>query len=136
MTFPPGLRERVLVVDDEPDLRDLVEQILLTQGYSVLAAEDPNEALEFAARHPGPIDLVVTDVTMTPMSGPELVARLTASRPVLKVLYISGYLDPLDPHGILAARVAFLRKPFTPASLIREVRALLDRSAPDTPGCS
>jgi CheY-like chemotaxis protein len=103
MGLSPRGREIVLLVDDEPELRHLIEEILRGQGYLVLTAADGNAALELAAHHPGPIDLVVADVTMIPMRGPEPAARLTASRPALKVLYISGSFDPRDAPVILDA---------------------------------
>jgi CheY-like chemotaxis protein len=123
--------ESLLLVDDEPELRSLIEEILRGQGYRVLTAADGHEALALAARHPGPIDLLVTDVMMIPMRGPELAARLTAVRPALKVLFISGSFDPREASTIQAAGGAFLAKPFPPDVLVRTVRALLDHNAPD-----
>ena len=89
-------------------------------GYTVLHAAHPREALAIVEGHAGSIDLLLTDVVMPEMSGPELAQRLQAVRPALKVLYMSGYTDDLvGPHGVL------LEKPFTTDSLAVKVREVL-----------
>jgi PAS domain S-box-containing protein len=122
----PG-QETILVVEDEEFVRDLTTRILVQQGYTVLTASHPDEALRHSAQHEGPIHLLVTDVVMPGMGGRELSTRLTASRPEMQVLYVSGYTDDaIMYHGILDEGLAFLQKPFTLATLSSKVREVLD----------
>jgi hypothetical protein len=115
----------ILLVEDEDMVRQMTERILEEQGYRVLAASSAPDALELAAHHEE-VDLVVTDVVMPGMKGPELVSRLLAARPELKVLYVSGYAaDSLGLGGILDAETPFLAKPFTASVLARRVREVL-----------
>jgi DNA-binding response OmpR family regulator len=124
--------ETILLVEDDPSIRGLAEQILRTQGYSVLSARDGENALEVAARHNGPVDLLLTDVVMPRLGGGELAARLTTERPGLKVLYLSGYTDDaVVRHGVLREEAAFLHKPFTIIALAKKVRAVLDGTPSD-----
>jgi PAS domain S-box-containing protein len=119
--------ETVLLVEDEDIVRRLVAQMLETQGYRVLAAGDPDHAVDLSAAHEGPIDLLITDVVMPNMSGRELAVRLHVDRPEMKILYISGYTDrAIVHHGVLAQGTVFLQKPFTGDDLARKVRAVLD----------
>ena len=119
--------ETILVAEDEELVRELVCEVLEACGYVVLAASSPTQALEVAAGRAGPIDLLLTDVVMPELSGGELAERLTALRPELRVLYSSGYPDDaVVRHGVLEADVAFLAKPFTPETLTRKVREVLD----------
>jgi len=116
----------VLVVEDAADLRELTAEILGMAGYTVLSAGAPGEALEIATRHAGAIDLLLTDVVMPEMSGRDLADRLTAARPEMKVLYMSGYTDDaIVHHGVLDPGTALLQKPFTPDALTRRVGDLL-----------
>jgi two-component system, cell cycle sensor histidine kinase and response regulator CckA len=125
-----GGAETILLVEDEEQVRKVTLNILRRQGYRVLCAEHPGQALFLAESHAEPIDLLVTDVVMPKMSGPELAQRLGASRPEMKVLYMSGYTDDsVVRHGVLDAAVAFLQKPITPASLSKKVREVLDGGA-------
>ena len=102
--------------------------MLEDEGYHVLAAEDPDDAVRLAQVHPEDIDLLLTDVVMPIMSGREVAERVLASRPGLCVLFISGYAeDPELLAGSLQGRAAFIRKPITPVDLDQAVRALLDR---------
>jgi signal transduction histidine kinase len=120
-------RETVLVVEDEEGVRALVRDILEQSGYTVLEASHGAQALETSERHPGPIHLVLTDVVMPEMSGPELVQRLATLRPASKVLFMSGYTANAVVHrGALGSETEFLQKPFTAATLTRKVREILD----------
>jgi PAS domain S-box-containing protein len=118
--------ETILLVEDEEDLRRLARQILTLHGYTVLAAMNGQEALRLAEAHPGPIDLLVSDVVMPGMDGRQLAARIAARRPGLKVLFMSGYTDDaVLRHGILASDAAFLQKPFALEALPLRVRRAL-----------
>jgi PAS domain S-box-containing protein len=121
---PPGpSRETILVVEDEAALRPLFRTILEQGGYAVLVAAHGAEALRLHEQHPGRIDLLLTDVTMPGMTGPDLAERLSRLQPSLKVLYMSGAAAPADLPG--GAGAAFLRKPFRPEALLAKVRELL-----------
>ncbi len=124
----PGGTETVLVVEDEPVLRQLACRVLQAQGYGVMAASNGQRALQVAREHLGaPIDLVVTDVIMPVMGGKEMANALISAYPALLILFTSGYPDDAMVHqGVLESGVEFLSKPYTPAALLRKVRALLD----------
>jgi two-component system cell cycle sensor histidine kinase/response regulator CckA len=118
--------ETILVVEDEPGVRKLTCRALSGQGYTILRAECGEEALRVAAEHNGAIHLLVTDVVMPGMSGPELVNQMAILRPETKVLYMSGYTDDsIVRHGMLELGVILLQKPFTPQSLVHKVREVL-----------
>lgn len=120
--------EVILLVEDDAQLRTLARTILLRQGYKVLDAGDPSEAIKISASFGGRIDLLLSDVVMPHMSGRDLAARLSEARPEMCVLYMSGYTDnAIVHHGILDPDVEFLQKPITPDTLTRRVRELLDR---------
>jgi CheY-like chemotaxis protein len=122
--------ETVLVVEDEDGVRELVRQILEDHGHAVLTARHGRDALLTAERYERPIDLVVTDVVMPEMGGGELVERLLARRPNLKVLYISGYtIDEVVRRGVHGAPASFLHKPFTSDDFMRRVRGVLEGAA-------
>ncbi len=126
---PLALRgeETVLVVEDEDSVRELVRQVLEDHGHAVLTARHGRDAMLIAERYERPIDLLVTDVVMPEMGGGELVERLVARRPTLKVLYISGYTDDeLLRRGVPGAPASFLHKPFTTDELMRQVREVLE----------
>jgi signal transduction histidine kinase/ActR/RegA family two-component response regulator len=126
-TEMPRGTETILVVDDEANLRNIVGEILRGLGYSVLVAEHGEDALRISERHDGPIHLLVTDIIMPEIGGRELSGRLVQIRPVLKVLYISGYTDDyVITQGVLSNQVAFLQKPIASADLAQIVRAILD----------
>jgi two-component system cell cycle sensor histidine kinase/response regulator CckA len=122
-----GHGETLLVVEDEDALRDVAGRILTGAGYRVIAAEGGAQALELAARHDGEIDLLVSDVVMPGMLGKELAERLVGVRPGTRVLYMSGYAQPvLASQGTLDPGVALLEKPFTAGDLLTAVRRRLD----------
>ena len=123
----PGT-ETILFVEDEQSVRELVCEYLSARGYQVLDAADGQQALEIAAAHAGKIQLLITDVVMPRLSGRELAARLTAARPNLKVLYISGYTDDsVFRHGVLQGGMDFLQKPFNLKALAAKLREVLER---------
>jgi two-component system, cell cycle sensor histidine kinase and response regulator CckA len=122
-----GHGETLLVVEDEAALRDVAGRILSRAGYRVLAADGGSRALELAALHDGTIDLLVSDVVMPGMLGKELAERLVRIRPDTRVLYMSGYAQPvLASQGTLDPGVALLEKPFTADDLLGAVRRRLD----------
>ena len=118
--------ETVLLVEDDPGVRSLAREVLERAGYRVLAVADPEQALAAAGSHPGPIDLLLTDLVMPGMSGRRLAGLLRQRRPEAKVLYCSGYLDEgAALNGGLEPGTPFLAKPFRPADLLRAVREAL-----------
>jgi CheY-like chemotaxis protein len=120
--------ETVLLVEDQDEVRDLASRVLQRFGYHVLPARSGDEALRVAEDHPQRISLLLTDVVMPGLSGKEVAERLTALRPGLRVLYMSGYTDNIiAQHGVLAPGTGFISKPFTPDSLATAVRAAIDR---------
>lgn len=122
-----GGSETILLVDDATPLRELTRLLLEGCGYTVLDSADPAEAIHIAARHKGPLPLLITDVVMPGFNGRILAERLRAARPETKVLYTSGYADDeVAQHGLVGAECAFLEKPFTRDALIRKVREILD----------
>ncbi len=124
--------EVVCLVEDDDNVRNLARLAVQDKGYVVLHACSAKDALNVLERHPGPIDMLVTDVVMPGISGRELADIFKSKFSTIKILYTSGYTDDtVVRHGILEAEVAFLQKPYTPASLIKKVRQVLDQKAPD-----
>jgi two-component system cell cycle sensor histidine kinase/response regulator CckA len=120
-------RETILVVEDERPVRDLVGDVLRLHGYHVITAGDGEAALKAAGVHVGPINLVIIDIVIPGMQVKEFVDRLTATRPGLKLLYISGFTgDLVGQHGLVRLETNFLQKPFTVDGLARKVRDVLD----------
>ena len=118
--------ETILVVEDEPGVRELVRRVLERYGYRVLLAATPREAIALAERHAGAIHLLVSDVVLPEMSGRSVASQIVASRPEIRVIYMSGYTDnAIVHHGVLDPDTPFLQKPFTPEALARKVRAVL-----------
>jgi CheY-like chemotaxis protein len=131
-TTPATGRKTILVVDDEPDLRDLVAQVLESGGYQVLAAGSGQEALEQWAKRPGDVHLLLTDMVMPDgLTGRMLADRLRSEDPRLRVLYTSGYAAGM-PGTELAnmEEQNFLPKPYQPATLLQAVRECLDQPCP------
>jgi len=116
----------VLVVEDEDAVREVVRRILARQRYRVLVAGDPDEALRICAEHDGPIDLLLTDVVMPGLNGRDLAGRVTALRPEVRVLYMSGYpASHFTGEGVLESGTPVLPKPFEPAAVVEAVQRVL-----------
>jgi PAS domain S-box-containing protein len=119
--------ETVLLAEDDELLRPLARGVLVKLGYTVLDAANAAAAIAVARQHPGDIQLLISDVVMPGESGLELARKLLGDRPNVRVLYISGYTDEaVVRHGLLERGTNFLQKPFTPATLARKVREVLD----------
>jgi CheY-like chemotaxis protein len=119
--------ETILLVEDEDQVREVAHGILRRHGYRILAARNAGEALLLSEQHVGPVHLMLSDVVMPQMSGPTLAKRLAASRPEMRVLFMSGYTDDAAVrHGVIVAEVAYLQKPLTVETLTRKVRSVLD----------
>jgi len=126
---PVPRRATLLVVEDEPSVRELACEILEAEGYEVLAASDGREALDAATRHAERIRLVITDVVMPQMGGLELVENLSGVLPEASVVFMSGYSESVvRGEARFAPGAGFLQKPFTPAELLRQAREALDRA--------
>lgn len=122
----------ILLVEDDPAVRDVACQFLFNQGYQVLEAECATQGAEIFNHNPEAIALLVTDIDLPDGSGPELAHRLAQSAPLLSVLYISGHLDgPLVQNGKLPASACFLEKPFSSADLISKVQEALTHPPAD-----
>jgi CheY-like chemotaxis protein len=129
---PPGqaLRsgtETILIVEDEEGVREYVRAALAQRGYTLLAAADGEEALEVARNCRGEISLLLTDVVMPQMSGPQLAGRLREVWPGVRVLYMSGYTE-LRMEGGLGPGEGMIQKPFSPIAIAQRVREILDKS--------
>jgi PAS domain S-box-containing protein len=131
---PPGSpqsvrgTETILLVEDEEQILLLAERILQQQGYTVLAASLPDQAIRMAERFPGPIQLLITDVIMPGMNGRDLLGRIAAMKPGVRCVFISGYTaDVLATGTPRDRRVEFQQKPFTATELLQRVRQVLDR---------
>ncbi len=122
----PKATETVLVVEDEEAVRTLVKSVLTGAGYEVLEAATPELAVQRASMHDGDIHLLLTDVVMPGMGGPQLAQKIVSARPTTKVLYMSGYTDnAIVHHGVLDPGTAFLEKPIRPEALQAKVREVL-----------
>lgn len=116
----------VLLVEDEDPVRALIADVLKREGFEVLEANGPDQALELSGRHPAPIALLVTDMIMPGIRGSRLARLLSQSRPDMKVIFISGYIDDtLQRRTMSDKKVKFIQKPFRPEALLRKVRELL-----------
>ncbi len=126
---PAKCTETVLLAEDQEGIRDMAAEFLRRNGYQVLLAEDGCEALQVAAKHSGPIHLLITDMSMPNMGGKELTVRLAALRPEMKVLFMSGHPDHTSPGNHAAPEGAVvLQKPFALGDLAQKIRALLDKA--------
>jgi CheY-like chemotaxis protein len=124
--------ETILLVENEPALRELMRRFLEGSGYTVLGARNGDEALAASAQHPTPIDLLLTDVVMPGMSGFVLANRMVEMRAETKVLYFSGYADDYDVirDGLNEAGRPFLLKPFTQKDLLQKIVDVLGSQGP------
>lgn len=122
--------ETVLVVEDEPAVRGLIESMLELSGYRVLVAANAGEAIAISQTYERSIHLLLTDLEMPDMHGRELAQRLRAERPEMRLLYMSGHNDvEVAGYGVLASGTLFLPKPFTVAALTTRVREVLDHQS-------
>lgn len=120
--------ETILLVEDSDMVRTMITIILQKHGYNVLETSNGSEAVAVAENHRGPIHLVITDLVMPKLSGSEIADRLTAIRPGLRVLFMSGVIDDaVIRQGGESSQLDFLRKPFNIAALTQTVRGILDR---------
>ena len=127
-SFKPTGDETILVVEDDESVRKLAVKVLLRQGYKVIQASSGTDALRVVKGMKKPADLLVTDVVMPNMGGADLVRHLGEIWPDFKVLYMSGYTSNAIVHqGILDEGLNYIQKPFTPNSIIRKVREVLDK---------
>jgi len=126
--------ETILVVEDDAQVRTVTVRALQAAGYQVLVASDGPKALELAARAPGRIHLLLTDIVMPGLNGSEVAQALARLQGDIRVLYVSGYTaDAIAERGVLDSGVDLLQKPFTPASLLARIRETLDRAPPELP---
>jgi len=121
--------ETILVVEDEEAVRELIQTVLKEKGYDVIPSLDPQHAEQIAARFPGEIHLLLTDMVMPGTSGRELAERISARRREIRVLFMSGYTDNvITSGGMLEEGLAFLQKPFSPGALVQKVREVLSQT--------
>ncbi len=119
--------ETILLVEDEPSILNVTRLMLEKCGYSVLTAATVSEAIRLASEHSGPLSLLVTDVVMPEMHGPDLLEEVIARQPHIRCLYMSGYSrDVISRHGVLHEHTNFIQKPFSVESLATKVREVLD----------
>jgi two-component system cell cycle sensor histidine kinase/response regulator CckA len=139
VSHAPGMPkgdETILLVEDEPAVRDFLGDLLERLGYSVVTAEDGRQALEIAAERRGQLDLLLSDVVMPRMNGVDLARRLTAEEPGLRVLLISGHAEKpeaLMEQRLSGAPVEFLQKPFSALTLAERLRRILNAAKADQP---
>ena len=116
----------ILVVEDQPEVRALLSDALEMLGYRVLTAAHPDDGLAIAAERAEEIDLVLTDIMMPGMSGPEMAQRLMLRHPFLRILYLSGHgAEALGPLGLTEDSARVLKKPFTMDALLERVSGAL-----------
>jgi DNA-binding NtrC family response regulator len=123
-----GGKETIFLVEDDEAILELGKTILENLGYKVVAARTPNQAVEQVEKYKGDISLLITDVVMPEMNGRELSDRVTAMRPGVKCLYMSGYpADGITKESVLDDRVSFIQKPFKIEEFAGAVRNVLDQ---------
>jgi two-component system, cell cycle sensor histidine kinase and response regulator CckA len=125
LTLPRGQGEAILLAEDQEDVRELATDFLESRGYRVLSATDGRDALRIASEHTGTIDLLLTDVVMPFVTGPELAERLLRERPGLKVLFMSGQVSESELSRVFGPKTVLLRKPFSLSALAVRVHERL-----------
>jgi len=126
----PGT-ETLLLVEDEPAVRQSEREFLALNGYTVLEARDGRDAISIAREYDGTIDMMITDVIMPHMSGAKLAEQLLLERPGMKVLFVSGYAETtVLPHGAIDVTTRFLQKPFSLKMLAKKIREVLEAPVP------
>jgi DNA-binding response OmpR family regulator len=121
----------VLVVEDQSDVRGVIEKTLSRCGYTVLAVANGPEAIATAQAYEGSIHVMLADVILPGASGREIARQVVATRPSVRVLYMSGYTDDvIVQHGVLEQGLAFIQKPFTGEGLVRRIREVLAADQP------
>jgi two-component system, cell cycle sensor histidine kinase and response regulator CckA len=118
--------ETILLIEDDPAVRRMAAEVLFSAGYRVLPAPSGADALRIAAKHEGRLDLLLTDVVMPGMTGPELARQFIFQFPRIRILYMSGYTDDaIEKHGVRGRTGRVLQKPFTHDTLAQSVREAL-----------
>jgi len=126
----PGVRELVLVVDDEPMVLDIVCHILMSEGFDVLRANSPEEALRIGSRHPEPIRMLLCDVVLPRQSGPRVADQFALLHPETVCLFMAGYPESAEIfEHVLSRGRAFLAKPFSPKTLVGKVKEVLESAS-------
>lgn len=129
--------ETILLAEDSESLREMAQEYLESIGYTVLAAVSGEKALQWAKDFQGPIHLLLTDVVMPQMSGPELANQLAALRPGVKIIFTSGYADDaIARQGVLDPHVAFIQKPYRPKALAKKIRQVLNGPPGEVPAAA
>src|SRR5512145_894649 len=129
--MPLAAGEMVLLVEDEPAIREMCALMLEKLGYRVLSAQDPEKALSIACAHEGEIDLLLTDVVMPGMNGRDLKEQIRAVYPEIRTLFMSGYTSDVIAHrGVLEEEVRFIQKPFSINDLGPKIRDALKKTKP------
>ncbi|HXN52938.1 MAG TPA: ATP-binding protein [Candidatus Acidoferrum sp.] len=126
-TTDSGIDATILIADDESALRHAIVEILRTSGYKVLEAESSTQALEMARQHPGQLDILLTDIVMPGLRGPELARRVAKIHPEVRIVYMSGYAEEF-PEAQLPANSTFLQKPFRFATLLEQLKLVRRRA--------
>jgi DNA-binding NtrC family response regulator len=127
---PAATRKTVLVLDDEPGVRKLVSVVLTGNGYTVLTADNGENAIKAFTKNKQPVDLLLLDVVAPGLSGPMVAERIAALQPGLRVLFMSGYQDTgVVRRYVLEKGFALLEKPFTADQLVKKVREVLESAA-------
>jgi CheY-like chemotaxis protein len=125
--LPPNGTETILLVEDENAVRNIVRIVLTRFGYNVLEAANGNEALEIVGTYEQPIQMLLTDVVMPGMHGPEVARAIVRKMPAIRVIFMSGYVDDARTReGLADSTSSFIQKPFSSEDLAQKVRAVLD----------
>lgn len=124
--FPTGV-ETILYVEDEAIARDTTKSVLLQLGYKVISAKDGEEALRVFEMHGEPVDLLLTDIVLPRVNGKKLAEQLGDKQPSLKILLTSGYSDEVTGSQDEGEKYNFIQKPYSPKSLARKIRSVLDK---------